>query len=86
MGYGNVHHQTGSSVAVQGHHLIAGITLGKRFSTSRLTTTAFLEYGNGDYDSANRFASDKIKGCTNVGLRFAYPSYLGRCPKPRRGE
>jgi hypothetical protein len=26
VGYGNIHHQTGSSVAVEGHHLIAGIT------------------------------------------------------------
>jgi outer membrane autotransporter protein len=56
VGYGNIHHQTGSSVAVEGHHLIAGLTLGKRFSTSRLTTAAFLEYGNTTYQGLGMLA------------------------------
>jgi hypothetical protein len=64
--YGSLRYHTGSRIAIQGHHLIAGVALGHRFAVSRLTTAIFLEYGDGDHDTANRFASGKVKGSGNV--------------------
>ncbi|MDR1277096.1 MAG: autotransporter-associated beta strand repeat-containing protein [Candidatus Accumulibacter sp.] len=69
LGYGKVHNQTGSSVAVKGYNLVTGLAFGKRLDSGELTAAAFFEYGNGDYNAYNSVSGGKVKGRGDTGYK-----------------
>jgi autotransporter passenger strand-loop-strand repeat protein/autotransporter-associated beta strand protein len=69
LGYGKIHHQTGSSVAVKGYKLVTGLAFGHRIETANLTAALFFEYGNGDYNSTNSFSTGKVQGRGDTGYK-----------------
>jgi hypothetical protein len=69
LGYGKIHTQTGSSVAVKGYNLVTGLALGKRLDTANLTAALFFEYGNGDYNRYNNFSTGKVQGRGDTGYK-----------------
>jgi hypothetical protein len=56
VGYGRSRHQTGSHVDVDGLSMLLGGAFGVDVPIGRLTVGAFLELGEGGYDSYNDFA------------------------------
>jgi hypothetical protein len=62
VGGGSVRHNTGSHVDVDGFSLMTGLSSGVALNTGRLTFGAFLEYGQGDYDTYNSFPTARVKG------------------------
>ncbi|MDR1275006.1 MAG: autotransporter-associated beta strand repeat-containing protein, partial [Candidatus Accumulibacter sp.] len=69
LGYGKVHNQTGSSVAVKGYNLVTGLAFGRRLENTNLTGAFFFEYGNGDYNSYNSFSTGKVQGRGDTGYK-----------------
>ncbi|MDR1276583.1 MAG: autotransporter domain-containing protein, partial [Candidatus Accumulibacter sp.] len=69
LGYGKVHNQTGSSVAVKGYNLVTGLAFGKRLDSGELTGAFFFEYGNGDYNAYNSVSGGKVKGRGDTGYK-----------------
>jgi hypothetical protein len=59
---GSLRYDTGSSVDVDGFSLLAGLSYGAGLSAGKLTFGAFFEYGQGDFDTSNSFATGKVKG------------------------
>jgi hypothetical protein len=59
LGGGKIKYKTGSSVDVSGTSLVAGMAT---VVGAGATLGGFVEYGDGDYDSYNSFASGKVKG------------------------
>jgi outer membrane autotransporter protein len=60
---GSSRYDTGSHVDVQGVSLLAGLSAARELGAGRLTLGAFLEYGNGSYDTHNNFAgAASVKG------------------------
>jgi autotransporter-associated beta strand protein len=57
LGGGSLRHETGSHVDVDGYTLVAGLALTRTMSAGEFTLGAFIEHGEGDYDSANSFAN-----------------------------
>ncbi|GHU41963.1 hypothetical protein AGMMS50289_05950 [Betaproteobacteria bacterium] len=80
IGYSTLRHNTGSHVDVDGYTLLAGLAATTPTQTGNLTTAAFIEHGEGNYDSYNSFsnaASVHGKGdtqYTGAGIlaRFAF--------------
>ncbi|MDR3214436.1 MAG: hypothetical protein LBT71_11045 [Azoarcus sp.] len=63
LSYGNARYETGSHVDVKGYSLLAGAGAGGDFAAGRLNVGAFLEAGDGDYDSHNSFTGyANVKG------------------------
>lgn len=62
---GSIRTNTGSHVDVDGVSLVAGLSRGIDLSVGRLTAGAFAEYGNGNYDTFNGFASGDVRGHGN---------------------
>ncbi|MDR1661114.1 MAG: autotransporter domain-containing protein, partial [Azoarcus sp.] len=62
VGGGSLRYDTGSHVQVDGFSLLAGLSFGTALAPGKLTVGAFFEYGSGDYDTSNSFATGKIKG------------------------
>ncbi|GHU07443.1 membrane protein [Betaproteobacteria bacterium] len=61
--YGDSRYKTGSHVNVDGYSLLAGLSGASALSAGRLTFGAFLEAGDGNYDSHNSFANvSSVKG------------------------
>ncbi|GHU19526.1 membrane protein [Betaproteobacteria bacterium] len=61
--YGDSKYKTGSHVNVDGYSLLAGLSGASALSAGRLTLGAFLEAGDGNYDSHNSFANGpSVKG------------------------
>ncbi|MDR1890473.1 MAG: autotransporter outer membrane beta-barrel domain-containing protein [Zoogloeaceae bacterium] len=58
IGGGSLRHNTGSHVDVDGYTLIAGLAA----SSGAFTAAAFLEHGEGDYDSYNSFSVGRVRG------------------------
>ncbi|MDR1275682.1 MAG: autotransporter domain-containing protein, partial [Candidatus Accumulibacter sp.] len=69
LGYGKIHNQTGSSVAVKGYNLVTGLAFGRRLENTNLTGAFFFEYGNGDYNSYNSFSTGKVQGRGDTGYK-----------------
>ncbi|MDR3212472.1 MAG: autotransporter domain-containing protein [Azoarcus sp.] len=63
---GSLRHDTGSHIDVDGYHLLAGVATGGELaglSKAQTTLGAFFEYGEGDYDTHNSFATAaRVKG------------------------
>ncbi|MDR1889940.1 MAG: hypothetical protein LBQ81_11280, partial [Zoogloeaceae bacterium] len=57
IGGGNLRHNTGSHIDVDGYALVAGASVANTVGAGELTIGAFLEHGEGDYDSYNSFAN-----------------------------
>ncbi|MDR0672799.1 MAG: autotransporter domain-containing protein [Zoogloeaceae bacterium] len=57
LGGGSLRHETGSHVDVDGYTLIAGLAAAHSTSAGDFTLGAFLEHGEGDYDTSNSFAN-----------------------------
>ncbi|MDR1646794.1 MAG: autotransporter domain-containing protein [Zoogloeaceae bacterium] len=57
IGGGNLRHETGSHVDVDGYTLVAGLAVARAFAAGELTLGAFIEHGEGDYDTYNSFAN-----------------------------
>jgi hypothetical protein len=77
LGGGKVRYQTGSHVDVKGTHLIAGIAGGRRLDDGGdAMLGAFFEYGQGDYDTYNAFASGIVKGKGDT--HYQGVGFLGR--------
>ncbi|GHT90603.1 hypothetical protein AGMMS49545_04580 [Betaproteobacteria bacterium] len=80
IGYSTLRHNTGSHVDVDGYTLLAGLAATTPTQTGTLTAAAFIEHGEGNYDSYNSFsnaASVHGKGdtqYTGAGIlaRFAF--------------
>ncbi|MCM5557535.1 autotransporter outer membrane beta-barrel domain-containing protein [Pleomorphomonas sp. JP5] len=62
---GSIRTNTGSHVDVDGVSLVAGLSRGVDISIGRLTAGAFAEFGSGNYDTFNGFASGDIRGHGN---------------------
>jgi hypothetical protein len=63
LGGGSLTHHTGSQVEVDGYTLIAGLAGVKETRAGTLTAGAFIEHGEGNYDSYNSFTNAaKIHG------------------------
>jgi hypothetical protein len=62
---GSIRTNTGSHVDVDGVSLVAGLSRGVDLSIGRLTAGAFAEFGSGNYDTFNGFASGDIRGHGN---------------------
>lgn len=62
---GSIRTNTGSHVDVDGVSLVAGLSRGVDLSVGRLTAGAFAEFGSGNYDTFNGFASGDIRGHGN---------------------
>jgi hypothetical protein len=56
-GGGSLRHKTGSRVNVEGYSFLLGLAHGWDLGHGRLTLGGFLEYGMGDFDTNNSFAS-----------------------------
>ncbi len=68
---GSTRTQTGSHVDLGGVALMAGLAKGFDVGFGNLTTGAFVEYGNGTYDTFNAFTSGNVHGhgnASNVGF------------------
>ncbi|GHU14838.1 hypothetical protein FACS189441_5490 [Betaproteobacteria bacterium] len=80
IGYSSLRHNTGSHIDVDGYTLLAGLAATTPTQTGDLTAAAFIEHGEGDYDSYNSFANaTKVHGkgdtsYTGAGIlaRFAF--------------
>ncbi|MDR0672329.1 MAG: hypothetical protein LBF93_01435 [Zoogloeaceae bacterium] len=59
---GDVSHESGSHVDVDGYNLLVGVARGFRLGAGKATGGLFFEYGNGDYTSSNSFNTGKVKG------------------------
>jgi outer membrane autotransporter protein len=60
---GKSRYKTGSHADVDGYSLMAGLSWGKALSAGRVTLGGFFEYGNGNYDTYNSFATAaKVRG------------------------
>jgi autotransporter-associated beta strand protein len=57
LGGGSLKHDTGSHVDVDGYTLVAGAALAKSLPAGELTLGAFIEHGEGDYDTYNSFSN-----------------------------
>ncbi|GHU14905.1 membrane protein [Betaproteobacteria bacterium] len=57
IGYSSLRHNTGSHIDVDGYTLLAGLAATTPTPTGDLTAAAFIEHGEGDYDSYNSFAN-----------------------------
>ncbi|MDR2365053.1 MAG: autotransporter outer membrane beta-barrel domain-containing protein, partial [Zoogloeaceae bacterium] len=57
IGGGSLRHKTGSHVDVDGYTLLAGIAATPATTAGDLTLGAFIEHGEGDYDTYNSFAN-----------------------------
>jgi len=62
---GSIRTNTGSHVDVDGVSLVAGLSRGVDLSIGRLTAGAFAEFGSGNYDTFNGFASGDVRGHGN---------------------
>jgi hypothetical protein len=78
LGGGKVKHKTGSHVDVSGVSLVAGVAAGVG---NGATVGAFVEYGDGDYDSSNSFSSGKVKGSGDT--EYVGVGFLGRYDLPK---
>ncbi|GHU13751.1 hypothetical protein FACS189441_1870 [Betaproteobacteria bacterium] len=80
IGYSTLRHNTGSHVDVDGYTLLAGLAATTPTQTGNLTAAAFIEHGEGNYDSYNSFSNAaKVHGkgdtqYTGAGIlaRFAF--------------
>ncbi|GHU10030.1 hypothetical protein FACS1894185_0420 [Betaproteobacteria bacterium] len=80
IGYSSLRHNTGSHIDVDGYTLLAGLAATTPTQTGDLTAAAFIEHGEGDYDSYNSFSNAaKVHGkgdtsYTGAGIlaRFAF--------------
>ncbi|MDR1228855.1 MAG: autotransporter-associated beta strand repeat-containing protein [Azoarcus sp.] len=63
---GSLRYDTGSRIDVDGFSLLAGLSHGAALASGRLTFGAFYEYGEGNYNTSNSFASGKVKGSGNT--------------------
>jgi hypothetical protein len=61
-GGGSLRYNTGSHVDVDGFSLLAGLGFGAQLSPGRVTLGAFFEYGQGEYNTHNSFASGSVRG------------------------
>jgi outer membrane autotransporter protein len=57
IGSGRLKHRTGSHIDVDGYTLVAGLALTGIANARTFTLGAFIEHGEGDYDTANSFAN-----------------------------
>jgi hypothetical protein len=57
IGGGSLKHETGSHVDVDGYTFVAGAAIAQSLSVGELTLGAFIEHGEGDYDTYNSFAN-----------------------------
>jgi autotransporter-associated beta strand protein len=57
IGGSRLEHETGSSIDVDGYSLIAGLAATRPLPAGAATVGAFIEHGEGDYDTFNRFAN-----------------------------
>ncbi|MDR2789236.1 MAG: autotransporter outer membrane beta-barrel domain-containing protein, partial [Candidatus Accumulibacter sp.] len=57
IGGGKLRHDTGSHVDVKGEHLVAGLTVARPTQTGEIALSIFVEHGEGNYDTYNRFAN-----------------------------
>jgi outer membrane autotransporter protein len=77
---GSLRHDTGSHIDVDGVHLLAGFSTGGElsgWSKAHATLGAFFEYGEGDYDTHNSFATAaRVKGKGDTD--YAGVGVLGR--------
>ncbi|MDR2366208.1 MAG: autotransporter outer membrane beta-barrel domain-containing protein [Zoogloeaceae bacterium] len=55
VGSGSLKHETGSHIDVDGYTFIAGAAFSRAFPASELIFGAFIEHGEGDYNTANSF-------------------------------
>jgi hypothetical protein len=79
VGGGKIRYKTGSHVDVSGVSLVTGIAAGVG---SGATLGAFVEYGDGDYDSHNSFArTGKVKGSGDT--EYFGAGLLGRFDLPK---
>jgi hypothetical protein len=58
----DVKYKTGSHVNADGWNVLAGVAATPQVANGNLMVGAFFEYGDGNYDSHNSFASGKVKG------------------------
>ncbi|MDR1274982.1 MAG: autotransporter-associated beta strand repeat-containing protein [Candidatus Accumulibacter sp.] len=66
---GRIRHETGSHITTQGYNFIAGAVAGFRTGAGEAMAGAFFEYGKGEYDTYNSFASGKVVGDGNTHHR-----------------
>jgi hypothetical protein len=69
VGGGQLRYGTDAHVNVRGETLVAGLAGGKRFDAGDGILAGVFEYGTGSYDSANDFASGRVKGRGQVGYK-----------------
>ena len=63
LGGGDTRYDTGSHVDMKGFSLVTGLAWGADIAPGHLTLGAFFEYGDGNYDTSNSFAtSASVKG------------------------
>ncbi|MDR2604277.1 MAG: autotransporter domain-containing protein [Desulfovibrio sp.] len=61
-GGGSLRYNTGSHVDVDGFSFLAGLGFGAQLAPGRVTLGAFFEYGQGEYNTHNSFASGSVRG------------------------
>jgi outer membrane autotransporter protein len=57
IGGSRVKHETGSHVDVEGYSLVAGLAVTRPLPAGEVTVGAFIEHGEGDYDTSNSFSN-----------------------------
>ncbi|GHU30351.1 membrane protein [Betaproteobacteria bacterium] len=79
VGGGNLRHDTGSHVDVDGYSLIAGAAFGKDTGAGTVTVGGFIEHGDSDYTSTNNFANSSVQSAHGKGdTKFTGFGALGR--------
>ncbi|SHN51489.1 hypothetical protein [Desulfovibrio litoralis] len=66
MSVGSSRYETGSHVDIDGFSLVSGLSAGSQLCFGRLVVGAFLEVGQGNYDSYNSFTATAIEGNGNT--------------------
>ena len=69
VGGGTLRHGTNARVDVRGETLVAGLAAGTRFDAGDGILAAIFEYGAGSYDSANDFASGRVRSRGTVDYK-----------------